>query len=142
VIGAVANTGVYDLPVDSRVEDAIAISGGFAQDADQESVNLAAELKDGAQIAVPTQKVVQSSSTTPPTTDSKPPVAKTFPININTANQAELETLPGIGPVTAEKIISFRQTNGEFSIIEDIQKVSGIGPATFENIKELITVNE
>lgn len=142
IIGAVSNPGVYDLPVDSRIEDAIAISGGFTQDADQSGINLAAELQDGAQIIVPTQKVAQNSSPKSPTSDSQQPAAATFPININTATQTELETLPGIGPVTAEKIIVYRQTNGAFATIEDIQKVSGIGPATFEKIQELITTSD
>lgn len=140
IIGAVSKPGVYDLPVDSRVEDGVAIAGGFNEDASHESVNLAAELHDGAQVIVPTQKVVQNPTTSSTTTESQSPVIEAFPVNINTADQTELETLPGIGPVTASKILEYRQANGNFATIEEIQKVSGIGPATFEKLKDLITV--
>lgn len=145
VTGAVRHPGVYDLAVDSRIEDAITISGGFTENADQGSINLAAQLQDGAQVVVPTQRAsaVSSSSTAPQTPQSETQTTETtFPINLNTATQEEFELLPGIGPVTAEKIIDYRQTHGNFTSIEDIQKVSGIGPATFEKIQELITIGE
>ncbi len=146
VTGAVHNPGVYDLPLDSRVQDAIQVAGGFTEDAQQDGINLAAKLQDGDQVQVPAQRTSAappSDGTSAQNTDDQSTEISTFSvININTASQEELETLPGIGPVTAEKIIAYRQTNGEFSSIESIQKVSGIGPATFEKIKDLITVNE
>lgn len=146
VTGAVHNPGVYDLPLDSRIQDAIQIAGGFTENAQQEGINLAAKLQDGDQVQVPAQRTSAAPLTGETSTeyaDRQTSGISTFSIvNINTASQEELETLPGIGPVTAEKIIEYRQANGDFSSIEGIQKVSGIGPATFEKIKDLITVNE
>jgi len=144
ITGAVHNPGVYALPINSRVEDAIQTAGGFTEAAQQDRINLAAKLQDGDQVQVPAQS--ESAATDPTSTQKTGEQSKegtTFTIvNLNTASQEELETLPGIGPVTAGKIIDYRLTNGDFGIIEEIQKVSGIGPATYENIKNLITVSE
>jgi len=146
VSGAVKNPGVYALPVDSRVEDAIQIAGGFAENANDQSLNLAAQLQDGVQIWVPTHQAQESlepgnnSGAVESSVKQSPLVMPGQMININTATQEELETLSGIGPVTAQKIITYRETEGLFIGIEDIQKVSGIGPTTFEKIKDQITV--
>lgn len=153
VKGAVQSPGVYALPPESRVQDAIAAAGGFAPQADETALNLAAPLVDGAQVEIPLkiQEVVppppaEGAPIPPdqPSPTSSAPTASpsTSKVNINTASQEELETLSGIGPVTAEKIITFRTENGLFTSIEEIQKVSGIGPATFEKIKDSITVDE
>ncbi|MBC8507028.1 MAG: helix-hairpin-helix domain-containing protein [Anaerolineales bacterium] len=146
ITGAVSNPGVYDLPLDSRVQDAIFAAGGFADDAQIDGVNLAAKLQDGDQVQIPTQRtsaLPETGSESSQNSGEQSSGTSTFSIvNINTASQAELETLPGIGPVTAEKIIEYRQTRGGFPRIEEIQKVSGIGPATFEKIKDQITVSE
>ena len=149
VTGAVANPGVYALPIDSRVQDAIQAAGGFSENANDMAVNLAALLEDGAQISVAAKKPTAEPFTTSGVeqgnerAEGQPdPSNPDSPININTATQVELESLPGIGPVTAQKIIEYRETNGPFIGIEDIQKVSGIGPATFEKLKDLITVED
>ncbi len=146
ISGAVHNPGVYELPLESRVQDAIQVAGGFTKDAQQEGINLAAKLQDGDQVRVPAQRTSTSSparDSTSQTADQQSLTQSTSSIvNINTASQDELETLPGIGPVTAQKIIEYRQTNGDFSSIEGIQKVSGIGPATFDKIEALITVGD
>jgi len=145
VTGAVNNPAVYALPLDSRVEDAIQAAGGFTDDALQNEVNLAAKLQDGDQVQVPAKKssAAPTESTSTQKTEEQIPEASTSTIvNINTATQEDFEILPGIGPVTAGKIIDYRLANEGFTSIEEIQKVSGIGPATFENIKDLITVNE
>jgi competence protein ComEA len=149
VTGAVANPGVYALPVDSRVQDAIQAAGGFAENANDTAVNLATLLEDGAQISVAAKKPTSQPSTAAGVEQGSeknegqpPPPNLDSPININTATQEELESLPGIGPVTAQKIIEYRETNGPFIGIEDIQKVSGIGPATFEKLRDLITVDD
>jgi len=146
VVGAVHNPGVYELPLDSRVQNAVQIAGGFTEDAQLEGVNLAAKLQDGDQVQVPAQRTfaipVAGSESIQNTAEQSSGISTFTIVNINTASQAELETLPGIGPVTAEKIIEYRQTNETFSTIEEIQKVSGIGPTTFEKIKDLITVGE
>ncbi len=146
VFGAVNDPGVYDLSLDSRVQDAIFAAGGFTSDAQMEGVNLAAKLQDGDQVQISPQRTSAISATgsesSQNTGGESTGVSTLTVININTASQAELETLPGIGPVTAEKIIEYRQLNGNFSTVEGIQKVSGIGPATFEKIKDQITVSE
>lgn len=147
VTGAVSEPGVYSLPVNSRVEDALQVAGGMTEEADINSVNLAALLQDGLEIHVSQKSkefIPESGASSPAgegrTADEQPATLTiSYPININTASQAELESLPGIGPVTAQKIIEYRAENG-FTIIEDIQKVSGIGPATFEKIKDFISV--
>ena len=143
VTGAVQRPGLYLLPQESRVRDAIEAAGGFSEDASYNAVNLAAFLEDGTQLLVPVlnQAVKSSDVILSPPDAYQPAVQQTFTmVNINTASQAELETLPNIGPVTAQKIIAFRDEFGAFAMIEEIQKVSGIGNMTFESIEAHITV--
>ena len=143
IVGSVLEPGVYSLPIKSRQQDAIEAAGGFLPDANPQALNLAAPLQDGDRIVVPT---IPSD---PPTSAANPskstivelPGSNTL-ININTASQADLENLPGIGPVKARTIISYRESNGFFGLIKDIQNVPGIGPKTFENLKSLITVED
>jgi competence protein ComEA len=137
VSGAVINADVYELPPDSIVQEAIAAAGGADGEADLETINLAKVLNDGDQVYVP--RIGEAPTPAPQAEGGAAPVA-TGPINLNTATQAELETLPGIGPSIAGRIIEYREANGPFATIEDIQNVSGIGPAIFEDIKDLITV--
>ncbi len=126
VSGAVATPGVYTLPVGSRVDAAIQAAGGFLPGAEQEGINLAKPLEDGQQIDVP--GIVDTSH------------VNAGRVNINTATAAELDTLPGIGPTTAQSIVDYRLENGPFQAIQDIQNVPGIGSATFDRIKDYITV--
>lgn len=143
VSGAVARPGVYALPWDSRVEQAIAAAGGSTADADLLRVNLAQRVHDEQQIYVPhkseavTPVLPTPVPPTPSTGTSSTPGQK---VNINTGNAAELEALPGIGPVLAQRIIDYRQTNGPFRRPDDIKNVKGIGDATFERLRDLITV--
>jgi competence protein ComEA len=137
VSGAVAHPEIYILPAGSIVRDALESAGGPIESADLSRVNLAAPLSEGQQVHVPALGESPPPSTNNTTEDG---LAILGPVNINTASQPELETLPGIGPAIAERIITYRETNGPFALIEDIQNVSGIGPATFEEIKDLITV--
>jgi competence protein ComEA len=140
VSGAVHQPAVYELPLGSIVLDALDAAGGPAPDADLDRINLALELCDQQQVHVPRQGE----------TDAPPPIsggeqqdgepAPGRPININTATTAELEALPRIGPVTAQDIVEYREANGPFETIEEIQNVPGIGPATFEGLRDLITV--
>ena len=117
----------------------------MTEKANEGAVNIAASLEDGLQVDVPQEKEQPAPRSDGDSTvvgevhEESAPAKTSYPIDLNTASQQELETLPGIGPVTAQKIIEYRQEN-EFTIIEDIQKVSGIGPATFEKIKEMSTV--
>jgi len=155
VTGAVVRPGVYAFAPGSRVQDAITAAGGLRPDAHVEGLNLAARLEDGVQIQVAfllptstaaprvTPKPSTMTTATPAsaeiTAPSPAPAAPGQLINLNTATQSELETLKGIGPATAQKIIDYRTANGPFATIEAIMEVSGIGPATFENIKDFIT---
>ena len=153
VIGAVANPGTYELAYESRVEAAIVAAGGFGNDAHAEVVNLALPLQDGSQVYVPSN--VETAVPTPPIV-SLPlsnqaaansgqgglPESTGGPININTASLDALQTLPGIGPSTAQKIINYREENGPFAEIEEIMDVSGIGEGKFDKIKDEITVKD
>lgn len=140
VSGAVANPGVVALPRGSRVQDAIQAAGGLTPDAISDGVNLAAMLQDGDSVRVPRLEEEANPSAGPST--GLPSRSVEIPmglVNINTATLEELDTLPGIGPVTAQAIIAHRAANGPFANIEAIQDVDGIGPATFEDIQGLIT---
>ncbi len=147
VDGAVAAPGVYSLPPESRVQDALTAAGGLLPEADTRSLNLAAPLEDGIRLWVPASpqetEAPASRAAAPGNFEGESPSSETgaaSKINLNTASQAELETLPGIGPALAQNIIAYRQEHGPFVIIDEIQNVSGIGPAKFEKIRDLITV--
>ena len=126
VSGAVATPGVYAVPDGSRIETAVQAAGGLIPGADKSNINLATLLTDGQQINVP--GVVETSH------------VNVGRVNINTATVTDLDGLPGIGPTTAQAIVDYRLQNGPFQVIQDIQKVQGVGPATFENIKNFINV--
>lgn len=129
VAGAVIKPGVYSLPPGSRVVDAIQAARGIKKGADTSDINQARLLKDGEQIYV--YPAAQASSGT----GSKRVVRKNGPIMINRASVKEYESLDGIGPVLAQRIVTYRKVNGPFAAIEDLMKVSGIGPKTFEKFK-------
>lgn len=141
VNGAVASPGVYWLPPGSRVAQAIQAAGGALPQADEQALNLAAPLHDGEQVRVPTQAREETAWPTSEASRSLlAPSGAPSLININTATQSELESLPGIGPVLAQRIIEYRQAHGPFTRLEDLLNVPGIGPKTFERIKDLITL--
>ena len=125
--GAVKNKGTYDLPRSSRVEDAVSAAGGFTEDAAQESVNTAVFVEDGDEIIIPSQNGIVRSA-----------VGK---ININAATVRDLVLLNGIGEVTAQKIIDYREANGLFTSLSQLKSIDGIGEKTFEGIKEDITLD-
>ncbi|MBE5841015.1 MAG: competence protein ComEA [Butyrivibrio sp.] len=139
ICGAVVSPGVYELPLGSRVNDAVIAAGGFSAEADHNYVNLAEPISDGIKIQIPT---VQEVST------MQPVVSGNFSnsdlgsglININRASKEDLKTIPGIGDGIATKIVDYRTQNGNFSTIEDIMKVSGIKEKLFSKIKDYITV--
>ena len=135
VTGEVVSPGVYELPAGSRVIDAIKAAGGARPKAALSDLNLARIIKDGEQIYVdPIYKAGASIRT-----GSKAAVPR-GPININRASASELDSLDGIGPVIAKRIIAYRTTNGAFLAIEDLLKVSGIGDAKLAQFKEKIRV--
>lgn len=131
VSGAVLNPGVYQLPPGSRVQDAIHAAGGLLPEADESALNLAALLKDGQRVQAVTPAQAQA------TTASEP--ASGIPVDINSASQEALESLPGIGPVLAQRIIAYRESNGPFAAVEDLQQVEGVGADTFEKLRDLVT---
>jgi competence protein ComEA len=132
VSGAVAAPGLYVLSPRARVVDAVAAAGGFADDADPAAVNLARTLDDGEQLHVP-----RAGEAAPSPTGSSPENGK---IDLNTADAAQLETLPRIGPALAERIISWRDDNGGFTSVEDLLAVPGIGDKMLESLREHVTV--
>lgn len=139
VNGEVKKPGVYVLKNDSRIEDLIKVSGGFADDADTYKLNLAKKLKDEDYICVDKKQSSGSDDKTVPQNSSSG-LSADGKININKSSKEELKKVPGVGDVTAQKIIEYREKNGDFSSIEDIKKVGRIGDKTFEKIKDKIDV--
>ena len=145
ISGAVASPAVVELPAGSRVQDAIEAAGGLTDDADITDLNRAAELADGEKIYVPHEgeEVEATTSTGTASSSSSGSTSSdgdTDLVNINTADADELDTLPGVGPATAEAIIEDREANGPFTSIEDIMRVSGIGEAKFADMQDYICV--
>ncbi|GAB6274952.1 MAG: ComEA family DNA-binding protein [Peptococcaceae bacterium] len=149
VTGAVEKSGVYRLPAGARINDALKKAGVQAE-ADLDSLNLAAPLIDGQKIIVPLRQENLGMgnpggpfSSGPPknmTSRETPAPGSGGLVNINTADQAALDSLPGIGPALAQRIIQYREKNGPYKVPEDIKNVSGIGEKRFENLKDLISV--
>ena len=137
ICGAVKESKVITLKENSRICDAIDSVGGLTDEADLTNINLAYIMEDGEKIYIPkTGEEIQNTSNSSYTSS----ITLNNKININKATQTELETIPGVGPSTALKIINYRKENGKFSKIEDIKNVSGIGDAKFESMKEYITI--
>ena len=134
ISGCVKHPGVYEVSQSSRVFEVIEKAGGVTKDADTSSINQAEPVTDGQKINVPDKsiKTIQES------TAGSEQQASDGKVSINTADSEELQKIPGIGPVTAEKIISYRENNGSFKSIDDIKNVSGIGEKTFEKMKSMI----
>lgn len=145
VSGAVQKPGIYDVPVNSRAYDAVEIAGGFTEKANLEKVNLAKKLKDGSQVNVPSLSARQlkerqlNGAKNSGANSVSGIAAENQLVNINTAQLDELDTLPGVGTVTAQNIIDFRKER-PFEKIEDIMLVNGIGKAKFAQLKSRITI--
>jgi competence protein ComEA len=129
VVGAVNSPGLYELGLGARVGDAIEAAGGPAADADLGSINLARTLHDGEQVALVRQGESEASAAT-----------ASGLLNINQADAASLEALPGIGPVLAQRIVSDRDASGPFRSVDDLDRVTGVGPAVLERVRALLTV--
>ena len=157
VSGAVAQPGVYPFREGDRLQEAVHSAGGLLPDADASAVNMAALLEDEQHYHLPlageskddakgvtatpaSTNPTLSARNTSPTPDVAPPSPEN-PVNLNAASQARLQMLPGIGEVRAEAIIQFRETYGPFGETSEVTSVPGIGPATLENIRHLITVD-
>jgi competence protein ComEA len=132
VVGAVRRPGLYQLAVGSRVADALDQAGGAAPRADLALVNLAAPLADGQQVVVPTRAAAGSQRA------NGAEGSDAGPVHLNTASVAELDELPGVGPVTAQKIVDYREKHGAFSSLEDLDAIPGIGAAKIEQLRDLV----
>ena len=150
ITGGINKPGIVKLKENSRIEDAIEAAGGLSEDSDITDVNLAYVLEDGVKIRIPTiddkknkneeeSYIIEDSGKNVILEDNSEGTSSSM-VNINKANQTELETLPGIGPSLATRIIEYRESNGKFSKKEDIKNVTGIGDSKYANIQDLITV--
>ena len=131
VAGAVRRPGLYRLAPGARVQNAIVQAGGATRRAELDLVNLAAPLADGEQVLVPARGAVGAG-----TAAGSP--SPTAPLDLNSATAEQLDALPGIGPVTAQKIIDYRQAHGPFKSIDDLASIPGLGPAHIANLKGLV----
>lgn len=136
--GAVLRPGLYRLTPGTRIDDLVQAAGGFAPDADPDRVNLAAPLVDGQKIYIPRvgELVPQEPSGNGGTSSPTP----AQPIDLNTASISQLDTLPGIGPATAQAIVDYRTQHGNYRSVDDLLKVRGIGPAKLDQIRALVRV--
>jgi competence protein ComEA len=130
VAGAVRRAGLYRLPQGSRIADAVARAGGATERAELDLVNLAAPLADGEQVLVPARGAAAAAAGTG--------AAPTAPVDLNSATAEQLDALPGIGPVTAQKIIDYRQVHGPFRSVDELDAISGIGPSRIDNLRGLV----
>ena len=137
VKGAVKSPGIYDLPVGSRVHDAVQKAGGLTDEADSKSLNLAQKISDEALVYVPTKGEDTSQATQSNASNSK----ENKKVNLNKASLEELKQVKGLGAKRAQDIIDHRDSNGKFKSVDELKKVSGIGTKTIEKLKEYVTVD-
>jgi competence protein ComEA len=137
VVGAVRRPGLYRLVHGARIADAVRRAGGATRRADLSLVNLAAQVSDGSQVVVPRREVVESGAASE-SGESGVGGAPGGPVHLNTATLDELDALPGVGPVTAQKILDYREQHGAFSSVDDLDAIPGIGPARLEQLRELV----
>ena len=139
VKGAVKSPGIYDLPVGSRVNDAVQKAGGLTEQADSKSLNLAQKVSDEALVYVPAKGEEVASEKTGSGTPSS--TSKDKKVNLNKASMEELKQVKGLGGKRAQDIIDHRESNGKFKSVDELKKVSGIGAKTIEKLKDYVTVD-
>lgn len=139
VKGAVKSPGIYDLPVGSRVHDAVQKAGGLTEEADSKSLNLAQKVSDEALVYVPTKGEEAASQQV--ASGTTPSTIKEKKINLNKASLEELKQVKGLGGKRAQDIIDHREANGKFKSVDELKKVSGIGAKTIEKLKDYVTVD-
>ena len=139
VKGAVKSPGIYDLPVGSRVNDAVQKAGGLTEQADSKSLNLAQKVSDEALVYVPTKGEEAASQQAGSGTASS--TSKEKKVNLNKASLEELKQVKGLGGKRAQDIIDHREANGKFKSVDELKKVSGIGSKTIEKLKDYVTVD-
>ena len=137
VKGAVKSPGIYDLPVGSRINDAVQKAGGLTDNADSKSINLAQRISDEALVYVPTKEEATNQEAYSNATKTK----ENKKVNLNKASLEELKQVKGLGAKRAQDIIDHRETNGKFKSVDELKKVSGIGAKTIEKLKEYVTVD-
>ena len=137
VKGAVKSPGIYDLPVGSRINDAVQKAGGLTDNADSKSINLAQRISDEALVYVPTKEEATSQEAHSNASNTK----ENKKVNLNKASLEELKQVKGLGAKRAQDIIDHRETNGKFKSVDELKKVSGIGAKTIEKLKEYVTVD-
>lgn len=137
VKGAVKAPGIYDLPVGSRINDAVQKAGGLTDNADSKSINLAQKISDETLVYVPTREEVTSQETPSSSSNSK----GNKKVNLNKASLEELKQVKGLGAKRAQDIIDHRDSNGKFKSVDDLKKISGFGAKTIEKLKDYVTVD-
>lgn len=136
VVGAVRRPGLYRLAHGARIADAVRRAGGATRRADLSLVNLAAQVSDGTQVVVPRRAVVAAGPGE--VAEAEGGAAAGGPVHLNTATLEQLDALPGVGPVTAQKILDYREQHGAFSSVDDLDAIPGIGPARLEQLRDLV----
>ena len=139
VKGAVKSPGIYDLPVGSRVHDAVQKAGGLTDEADSKSLNLAQKVSDEALVYVPTKG--EETASQQAASGTTPSSSKEKKVNLNKASLEELKQVKGLGGKRAQDIIDHREANGKFKSVDELKKVSGIGAKTIEKLKDYVTVD-
>ena len=139
VKGAVKSPGIYDLPVGSRVHDAVQKAGGLTEEADSKSLNLAQKVSDEALVYVPTKG--EEAASQQAASGTTPSSSKEKKVNLNKAGLEELKQVKGLGGKRAQDIIDHREANGKFKSVDELKKVSGIGAKTIEKLKDYVTVD-
>ena len=139
VKGAVKSPGIYDLPVGSRVHDAVQKAGGLTEEADSKSLNLAQKISDEALVYVPTKG--EEAASQQAASGTTPSTSKDKKVNLNKASLEELKQVKGLGGKRAQDIIDHREANGKFKSVDELKKVSGIGAKTIKKLKDYVTVD-
>ena len=137
VVGAVRRPGLYRLEQGARIADAVARAGGATAKADVALINLAAPLADGEQVVVP-KRGAAAPSAAPSGAGGSAGAPSSGPVHLSTATLEQLDSLPGIGPVTAQKILDYRQKQGAFTSVDELDAVPGIGPARMDQLRDLV----
>lgn len=138
VVGEVQRPGLYRLRDGARIADAVRRAGGARHDADLAALNLAAPLVDGVQVLVPRRAAIEPGASSP-SGGAAGGVAGAAAVSLSSATVEELDELPGVGPITAQKIVAYRAEHGPFASVDDLDAVPGIGPTRIEQLRDLVT---